>query len=604
MCGIAGSFGRRANSVSQSDFQDIQLRGPDSNGEYRDDNVYFAHTRLAIIDLESGAQPMSTERFVISYNGEIYNYKRLRADLEKHCVFDTTSDTEVILRGIEREGFGFLEKLDGMFAFSLLDKKTSELHLVRDTLGQKPLYYWVNDDTVFWSSTADTYFRMSDRTEVSIDSMNVFLKLGYIPAPFTPYKGLNKLSSGSRHTYVLVADKLTRVENSFVHVQETPDAFQDVLLRNVDDVTSCDVDLAISLSAGLDSTIIASFDAKGPKRIKKAFTFLDNRFKSRVSITEGELAKKFADEVGLSHEFISLDEVSIKEIQNVYSKLDEPFSDQSVLAMGFLAKKTRSEGFKVLIGGDAADEFLLGYNKYKAQIVLMLIKQMGLLSLLRKAIKKDRITNAVDALRVNDFQFYIELASQGMNLELFNKLCLKSNSIDVAKLIKAEVFQDINVNHLNLQVSADLDRKMVLEGNMFYKTDRLYMMKSIEYRSPFATPSFAHMASKTRVRELRNLSKGKLPLRKLAKDFLPKYILQRPKTGYDISLESTVKDHICPDLILNRSDFQDRLGGLINTGEFFTMIESPLSLNYARCQATWNTAVLYYWLRKKDLLIS
>lgn len=379
MCGIAGIFhyrdpGARACAATVERMIDqIAHRGPDGRGTLVVDNLGLGHQRLAIIDpLPRGAQPMTSisGRTTIVYNGEVYNFRELRAELERHGLrFRTTTDTEVIASAFERWGVDAFSRLNGIYALALWDHTDRALYLARDRFGVKPLYLHDDGDTVRFGSELKAILA-DDRVARQPDwaGLRGVLELGYAAAPHTCFQRLVQLEPATVQRYCASGTQQWRTwspsiaEATPVSPGEALDRFDDVLDRAIRRQMVSDVPVGAFLSGGLDSTRVVEGMSRGNPSTIRAFTvgFTVPEF------DESGVAADSASHLNVAHvvEHVDLDVVTTA--KRVAAVCDDPFADSSALAMFHLCR-VASADVKVVLAGDGADELLAGYGTYRAE---------------------------------------------------------------------------------------------------------------------------------------------------------------------------------------------------------------------------------------------
>ena len=382
MCGINGIItktNRNEKAISSllNAMNDLIIhRGPDEDGVFSEENKDFtvgmAMRRLSIIDLSSGQQPIFTDdkQIVIVFNGEIYNYRELKARLESEGVtFNTSSDTEVILKAYEKYGVESFQWLDGMYGFSIYDKKINKLFIARDYFGEKPLYYTHTDKEFIWASELKSIIKTIDFTpNISKKGLNLYFRLTYIPAPHTIYEGIHKLEANHYIAYDLNTHQTTIHKINAEPIPKTQNiSFEDakaktkeMVYNSVDSRSIADVGLGTFLSGGVDSSIISLCLSQTTD--KKIDTFSIG-FK-KASYDETDKSRVVADMINSNHHEFVIDEDDLKNnIHDILVNFDEPFSDSAALPTHLLSEKTR-EHVTVALTGDGGDEVFGGYNKY------------------------------------------------------------------------------------------------------------------------------------------------------------------------------------------------------------------------------------------------
>jgi asparagine synthase (glutamine-hydrolysing) len=380
MCGICGYINLEGRPISDDGVlkemtRALTHRGPDDEGFFIDANAALGHRRLSIIDLEKGHQPLFNEdgSLAIVYNGEIYNFPELKAELvNKGYAFRTNSDTEVLLKSYEAFGAGCLGKLNGMFALAIWDKKTKSLFLARDRFGKKPLYYGVFDNTFLFASELKSIFR-NPKIRVEIDRLALakYFSYDYIPAPGTILKNVHKLEAG--HYLVLKNGGLNKYrywDFTFKPDRLKPRDFEEgkhtlsMLLReSVRKRLISDVPLGVFLSGGIDSSAVVAMMSTlmEPKDIKTfSIGFGDKTY------NEADSAMLVARHFKTDHyEKILTPDMMLDIIPRVMDIIDEPFADSSIIPTHMVSRFAR-EHVKVALGGDGGDELLMGYMSFVA----------------------------------------------------------------------------------------------------------------------------------------------------------------------------------------------------------------------------------------------
>lgn len=527
MCGIIGHCNFRGERLSRSIFLEalelMNHRGPDGEGLLEKDGQLIGHVRLSIIDLDGGAQPIERDNHIITFNGEIYNYRELRIRLEKLGVkFVTHSDTEVILAGYLHFGSKFFQGLVGMYAFAIHHPDGSVL-LHRDQTGQKPLYYFKDSSRLIYSSVLGSLIHIVGKQNLNVDAILLYFYLSYIPSPFCIYENIKKLAAGELITIDASGRLSSTVINTIGNQQCT---IEDIIKHS----TVSDTPIGLSLSAGIDSSVI--LNSIHPK-ISKAYTVKSRGLNNNND--EWRYALRFTKELKVDHQLISSNELNLDSIKRIQNKMDEPFGDSSILMADLVAKQAKIDGIKVILTGDGADEFFSGYRKHRALYFMSLIYRMPrLVRMTVTLLMPNKKMRKILSLSENLSEAYI----MSLNMGIENSY-LKDEAI---KIISKEwdIFNSSFIDCLRY------DRAIVLEGDMMVKSDRIYMQHGIESRPVFSLNIMHEYINKFSVGELISYREMKLPLKKFASD-LPKYILNRRKSGFEspldkISLEEMNKE--------------------------------------------------------------
>ena len=381
MCGINGIITK--TSQKEADITStlnkmnnlIIHRGPDEDGfvtqQENDFSLGMSMRRLSIIDLSSGKQPIYSDdkKIVIVFNGEIYNFKILKAELEASGVtFKTTSDTEVILKLYERDGIAAFKLLDGMYGFSIYDQNINKLYIARDFFGEKPLYYTNNNDQFLWASELKSIVKVLEtKPKISKKGLNLFLRLTYIPAPYSIYENVHKLEANHYMEYDFETHhiKINEIHQEIppkpqsISFEDAKKDVRDMVYESVESRSIADVPLGTFLSGGVDSSIVSLVLSQ--LNDKKIETF---SIGFHDSSDESSKARTVADLIKSNHHEFKIGEDDLKDnIHEILMNFDEPFSDTAALPTYFVSNKTK-DYVKVALTGDGGDEVFGGYNKY------------------------------------------------------------------------------------------------------------------------------------------------------------------------------------------------------------------------------------------------
>lgn len=593
MCGINGIIAKtnrnkdEITSVLNAMNNLIIHRGPDQDGLFAEENEQFTvgmgMRRLSIIDLSSGKQPIFSDdkQIVIVFNGEIYNYKVLKAKLLAEGVtFNTSSDTEVILKAYEKYGVESFQWLDGMYGFSIYDKNINKLFIARDFFGEKPLYYTHTDNEFIWASELKSIIKTIDFTpNISKKGLNLYFRLTYIPAPHTIYDNIYKLQANHYITYDLASHNTTihkinaepKPKPINISFEDAKAKTKDLVYKSVDSRSIADVGLGTFLSGGVDSSIISLCLAQSTDRKIDTFSI---GFK-KASYDETDKSRVVADMVNSNHHEFIIDEDDLKNnIHEILVNFDEPFSDTAALPTHLLSEKTR-EHVTVALTGDGGDEVFGGYNKY--YIGKMNNRYTGIVpkgfhktiaGLSNKyLINKDdtrgkkfqinKLLNAIDY----DGDFYwdiISLANTSAQLEEIMSPDFYDSNIfqeykDVLGKQKIESLTDFRL----------VDKILSLEGGMLAKVDRTSMMTSLECRAPFLNKELWEFANTLPENYLMKGWNKKHILKEAFRDQFPDEFLEKSKSGFGSptgdwlrqSLKKEIESYIEPELLKSQGIF-------------------------------------------------
>lgn len=583
MCGIAGFLVSRGGGLPFSSLirrmtDRIAHRGPDDEGMWIDEEAGIAlgHRRLSILDLSSsGHQPMTSScgRYVAVYNGEIYNFRELKAEIESGATISWRghSDTEIMLEAISRWGIeATLPRLNGMFAIALWDKKTRQLTLARDRFGEKPLYYSVENGIIlFGSELKALQAHPSFIADLNRDALALFLRHNYIPAPHTIWKGVFKLEPA--HYLRIDADGTVEAQQCYWSFEQVAragiarplsegaylvDELQTVLMNAVGLRMEADVPLGAFLSGGIDSSLIVAMMQRQSARPVKTFTI---GF-SNKTYNEADVAKAVAAHLQTDHQelYVSPDD-ALSIIPSLPEIWDEPFSDSSQIPTYLVSRMTR-QSVTVALSGDAGDELFGGYNRYfLADRIWRAIGWMpprarsGFGSLLRAPLA-GTIAQSLNGLipqrhrhsAVRDrLPKLADVVEAGDHRTLYRHLV--SHMTDPASLVlgarEPQTLLDRTPPDLGGPIHAMMymDTLTYLPGDILTKVDRASMAVSLESRIPFLDPDVVDFAWRLPLSSKVRDGKGKHLLRQLLYRHVPKDIIDRPKMGFGVPIDEWLR---------------------------------------------------------------
>jgi asparagine synthase (glutamine-hydrolysing) len=556
ICGIASARGAADPDRVAAMSATLVHRGPDSFGEYVDGPVALAARRLSIIDLETGDQPIGNEdgTLQVVQNGEIYNYRELRRDLERagHR-FTTSGDTEVLLHLYEEHGEAFAERLRGMFAVAIWDARRRRLLLARDRFGIKPLYYRADAAGLEFASE----LRALPRGEIDLDALEAFLAFNSIPAPLTIFRGTRKLPPG----HLLLWDERdgVRIER-FARPAPVPAAeerdedeaelVEELRARIRDSVRAhlvSDVPVGVLLSGGVDSSLLAALAAEEGGEPLRTFSI---GFEER-SFDELADARLVADRYGTRHRELVVRPDAALLLPALAEAFDEPFADSSALPT-YLVSRLAAEGVKVALSGEGGDELFGGYYTYSADLLAARIG--GLARLARPVVERLPSSNAKASLDYRAKRFvraahlpplerhhgWKEIFSADARAELTQR----RPSFDPVDLLRARYAETEGADDLaRLQ---DVDLGLYLVDDLLVKTDRASMAHSLEARVPYLDTVVTNLALALPTRhKVRGLRK-KVLLRKAAEPLLPARIVHGKKRGFSIPAAAWLRGELEP----------------------------------------------------------
>ena len=582
MCGIIGLVGKNAQAHTNALVRAVPTlakRGPDAQEHLVLDGAVLGHTRLSIIDLATGAQPMKDERAVITFNGEIFNYQELRRDLEKKGHrFSTSSDTEVILKAYSEYGDRCPEYLDGQFAFAIWDTVRKRLFMARDRFGEKPFFYSQRDGVFIFASEIKALIATGlVNTELDRTSLDNYLALYFIPPWRSIYRDIIPLppahravfQNGTLRTERYWSLKRVPVTASF---HEASEQVRNLLSASVKSRMIADVEVGVFLSGGIDSSIITALARTHTSTSLKSFSAGFDEYRN-----ESPYAREVAEHVGTDHYERNIP-VSLDDIRTVTRYYDEPLGDSSNVPTALIAQFAR-EKVPVALSGDGGDELFFGYGHYRAHWQLPTYKKI-LAQVLGYTPDRLFIRSHLNMFSVGERQ---RLWKEGEAIERD-----LTAHIDLGEA-------ETPLQRLNL-----LDFYLKLPGDMLTKVDRSSMMHSLEVRSPFLNHEFAEFAFNLPDVYKTNHTQGKIILEKAFGDLLPPTVFSRKKQGFG----APVKDWLKGESI--RTAFHDMLknprsASYLHVDVMRTYSDEFYRGNGALGYKLWMLFALELWMREHEL---
>jgi len=559
MCGIVGVAGplsaATASELVRRMNASIVHRGPDDAGSWGTEGFAFAMRRLSIIDLAGGHQPMWTEDGVgIVFNGEIYNYRALRAELEAAGYgFRSHSDTEVILHLYHRHGPEMVRRLEGMFAICLYDPRRRELHLFRDRFGVKPLYYAQRHDGFWFASEIKAILAaLPARPELDRQALHDYLTLRFVPTPGTVWRGIHKLPPG--HRLMLPLDggepRLTRYWRLDFHAEaedparDYPDEFAGLFLAAVEKrLLAADVPVGVLLSGGLDSSAVSAAAVELGHRDFHTFSIA---FDAGGAYDESPYARAVAAHIGSRHHEVRLGrEAFLDFLPRLVRHSDEPLADLASVPLYFVSELARKE-VKVVLSGEGADELLAGYNfdRLGRLFARLQAAEAWLPAGLRRLLGRVPARGAGEWLRL-----WGRNGWRGMLVARPYHMTLHWNEAEKHALWRDAEGLASSVERIRGWYLAAADRHPIdqvqqvysgewLTEDLLMKADKLSMATSLEVREPFLDHALAEWAARLpiawRVGDDRHGYASKRILREFCRRRLPREILERPKQGFPV----------------------------------------------------------------------
>jgi asparagine synthase (glutamine-hydrolysing) len=628
MCGVVGRFAWSAAALGEDALLPLvdllHHRGPDGGGYWNEGPFFLGHRRLSILDLsEAGAQPMASPdgRFVLTYNGEIYNFVELRAELEAlGYAFTSRSDTEIVLHAYDAWGERMVERLTGMFGFAIADRRERTVFLARDRFGEKPLFYCERPGEVVFASELSPLAAHLGERSVDLEGLAGYLCLNYVPLDRTLLAGVRRVKPGTTRTY----DAEGRVKERVYHRPggtPEPDAdrmdLEEILIelrKRLDDAVRIalrsDVPLALFLSGGIDSSLVAE-SAVRQGTLDAAYC-IDVR---EASFSEWDNASWVASRLGLSLERVPLEESAIDDFFSIVSHADDPLADSSAVAVWTLARAT-AKRFKVAVSGDGGDELFGGYLTYQATAVhrattsRLGARLRGSLSRLapRLRVHEGKVTASYKLLR---YLRAVDLPPSQAHFT-WNGAWLPS---EAARFFANTGARERARHALSRVAEAHglparptlgelqrADAAEYLPNDILAKVDRMTMAHSLESRAPLLDHRFASLAFAATPRfEPRLAAHPKRLLRALADRTFGPRVSRAKKQGFSIPIHAWLRGRGRPivDELLSESSLRDL--PFLDAAEVLAAKERLLTAGEPLGFEIWGLSVLVAWHRARVL---
>ncbi len=630
MCGITGLFSFDNTSVINEGLINdatsiLSSRGPDNQGVFIHKNIGLGHRRLSIQDTsEASNQPFHdpTGRYTIVFNGEIYNFKALRNDLENKGIdFKTTGDTEVLLQAYILYKEKCLALLNGFFAFAIYDKKENTLFIARDRLGIKPLLYFNTEHLFGFASEMKALLKFPIKREIDYESLAIYFQLNYIPAPYSIYKSVYKVLPG--HYLKINGDTKEVTTKQYYHVpvsyersdltyKEQQQNLINLLDLSVQSRMISDVPLGAFLSGGIDSSVIVSLASKHTNQLNTfSIGFKENAFFDETSYAN-LVAKKF----NTNHTTFKLSNDDLfNSLKKILEYTDEPFADSSAILVNILSQKTR-EHVTVALSGDGGDELFAGYNKHYAE---WRIRNKGLKERLVKvghplwaALPKSRHSKYGNLFRQLE---RFAIGSKLSHKERYWRWCAFINEEEINKYFSSnffspEVYEERKAHltkHINNKGTINdclyNDVHLILPNDMLTKVDTMSMANALEVRVPFLDHQIVEYAFSLPISSKINGNFKKKIVQDAFKHILPKELYNRPKRGFEVPLLQWIKtglNSLIFDDLLDKKFIKEQ--NIFNIEYIELLKQKAFSKNPGDVHAQiWALAIFQNWYKKFHL---
>ena len=601
MCGIVGFVGARENAqtILQAMMDRIAHRGPDGQGQFLEGPVALGQRRLSIIDLDGGKQPMYNEdgSLVVVFNGEIYNFQALTAELQAAGhTFATRSDTEVLLHGYEEWGKGMLDRLRGMFTFALWDRKAETLFLARDHFGIKPLYYYQNEEgeLLFGSEIKSFLDHPGFHKALNEDQLSLYLSYQYSPGEDTFFRGVKKLLPAHCLTWQGGEIKIERYWQPAFTPDEGPalaeweQAIADAMTESVAAHKIADVEVGSFLSSGVDSSYMAAL-----AKVDKTFTvgFANKQY------DETDYAKEFSAHIGVkNYAYRITPEEYWANLGRIQYHMDEPLADAASVALYFVNREAAKQ-VKVCLSGEGADEFFGGYNIYKEPFTVSWYDKLPLW--LRRAVG----AAAAVLPPVPGVNFLVRrgrpleeryIGNTNLMGERRKRQLLKNYTgrILPTDLSRPYFEQTRGQDAVTRMEYCDLNLWMV--GDILLKADKMSMANSLELRVPFLDRKVFDLACRIPTSCKVNAAQTKIAMRGAAEKTIPPKTADKKKLGFPVPVRAWLREEKYA-AILREAFASEAAEKFFNTAALNKMLDQHLSGKRDNWRQLWCVFIFLVW---------
>ncbi len=627
MCGIAGFWHFKTGLPATADAvkamtDRIEHRGPDGGGEYCNADLGLGQRRLSIIDLAGGHQPMANaeEDIWVVFNGEIFNHRALRAELEADGVrFRTSSDTEVISHCYQKYGDTFSKALNGFFAIALWDVKRQRLILTRDRLGKKPLLIAHTQHGIAFASEMQALSAAEGVSKtLDVNGLDAFVSYGYVPHRFSTYKGVTKLAPAT--TLSIERDGAER-QQCYWQIEHKPtnlsyedakSALSELIATAVADRLESDVPLGAFLSGGIDSTTIAAYASEQSTEQLQTFCvgFNERRFDERAP------ARMVAEWLGTEHRESVVDVDAAAVLPKLLRHYGEPYSDASTIPTYFLCSAVR-EHMTVALSGDGGDELFLGYPHYpkfekrlKLNRLLNALPGSGLIADVARNRSRhlrnlpERIINAAleSALPVHEaYARTVTTFVRGDKRELYNDSFANAlTDTDNVDRYTSEVYAS-HADHDYITRAGLTDMQVYMADDILAKVDISSMAASLEVRAPLLDYRVVEFAASLPQEYKYKDGKGKRILRDIAKDRLPAELFSLPKSGFGIPVSDWLRGDMRDMVHDSLQDPNSLIADMFDRAAIDKMIDWHMSGKEGYAERLWKLMCLGVWAKNEGV---
>jgi asparagine synthase (glutamine-hydrolysing) len=614
MCGLSGFVDLRGGSTGGDLIRrmngTLAHRGPDAEGYYEDGLAHLGHRRLAVIDIPSSLQPMASAdgRYQLLWNGELYNFKVLRAELEAlGRRFRTKGDTEVALQAFEEWGEKALGRLQGMFAMALWDSRDKALFCARDHLGVKPFHYFWNGSVFAFASELKALIEHPEvKREIDLDALSLYLEAQYIPAPRTIYKAILKLDAG--HALELRNGKIREFSYWNPDYSRKPgwseaealERLESELRASVRAMLVADVPLGAFVSGGIDSSLVAALMSQEVGGPIETFNL---GFVGDTTQSEHEEAQKVARHIGSNHHPLMVSPADVLHAFDEWVQVfDEPFGDQAALPTMLLARLTRKH-VTVALTGEGADELFAGYTNYEKRIreerFTSWLGAAGspLPALARRMpelIARDRVVKAIGLPKSQRYSTIPNVFDWATHPGLYSDEFLAARTARIAEAAGRR-YEECNAADYFERIMY-VDMRLWLPDDLLVKVDRATMAYSLEARVPYLDHKFVEFVAQLDPSMKQKGDTRKYLLKKLAEKFLPHDIVHRRKQGFVMPLSDWLQSGLKGRVDQSLAALAKR--GLFREGALPKLLAEHRAGRRNHAGRLWALTVLEVWFER------
>ena len=618
MCGICGFNWKDPELVARMT-ETLHHRGPDQDGTYCEDGLSFGHRRLSIIDLtEAGRQPLGNEdgSVMVTYNGEIYNFQEIKDDLiAKGHKFRGGSDTEILVHGYEEYGYDLLQKLNGMFAFAIWDRKRERIWMARDRIGIKPLYYYCKDGKFIFASEIKAILEDAQvPREVNRQAVYRYLCFEFVPAPETMFAGIQKLPAG--HFAVFEKGQL-QVEQYWdlkFNVTEPPQSIEEIVERERELIEMAvkrrllsDVPLGAFLSGGLDSSAIVAMMRKHvPGRLRTFTIGYEDK-----SFSELDYAQVVADHFETDHQVLMIEQMNREAVEKSLWHLDEPMTDLSSIPLMFICEQAKQH-VTVCLSGEGGDEVFAGYDRFKAarmanylKIIPRPLREGVLFKMTAMLPDQKQKKGAINMLK--RFMEGAALPEEAMHIrwQFFSNAKLEQylyssgfkNEVEFDPFSRLRDYNanTVGLDPINRQIYADM--RYMMTDSVLMKVDKMSMANALEIRVPLLDHTLVeYMATVHGDLKLKG-NQTKYIFRKALEGILPDKIVYRGKQGYSLPVKNLLRTQL-KDYMVELLHESPIIRESMNMEYVDTLIAEHLSMKHNHNHVLWGMMNIAIWYNR------